>query len=89
MSEYGNKALAWEALKNTRNPEFVAIKYGFPVDDLRKALEKLPHEKPMFRRLVEDSVTPRRPSFKRPGELLPETLQRETVPREPGCDDDL
>lgn len=85
MSEVGNKALAWAALKQTRNPEFVSIRYGFPVEDLRKALEKLPNEEPMFRRLAKPSAAPRSKLFDRPRDLLPETVSRERIP---GEDDD-
>lgn len=88
MSEHGNKALAWEALKQTRNPEFVSIRYGFPVEDLRKALEKLPNEIPMFKRLAKPSASPRSELFDRPRDLLPPAIQSETLPREPGCDDE-
>ena len=85
MGEIGNRELAWEALKQTRNPEFVSVRYGFPVEDLRKALEKLPDEQPMFRRLADHSAKNGRENFRRPNDLLPPIAQRERVP---GEDDD-
>jgi len=44
------KRNAFELLKQTRNPEYVALRYGYPVEDLRKALEKIPGESKTFNR---------------------------------------
>ena len=36
---------AWQLLKQTRNPEYVAARYGYSVAKMRRALENIPDEK--------------------------------------------
>lgn len=48
-----HRELAWELLKQTRNPEYVSARYGFPVNVLKKALEKMPDDKSTYTRLKE------------------------------------
>ena len=79
------RELAWELLKQTRNPAYVSLRYEFPVDVLEKALERIPDEKPTWKRIREIAELDRPGNFKRPGEILPETIQSERIP---GEDDD-
>ena len=99
MSEYrkqeaskARKRLAWELLQDTRNPEYVALRYGYPVEDLRKALATIPedtegpHVRSSAARTCHDTI-------KRAAEAIPPGLfgkRAAPVPeREPGSDDDL
>lgn len=80
------RELAWQLLKNTRNPDYVAARYDIPVESLRAALEKIPDEEPLHRRLARNrrihSAHVRNPET-RASEALP------PIEREPGSDDDL
>ena len=49
------RRLAWELLKQTRNPEYVALRYDFPVANMRAALEQLPDEEPLWKTLQGDN----------------------------------
>ena len=75
------RKLAWELLKNTRNPEYVALRYEFPVQAMRDALAKMPDEEPLWKRLQGEQNRfkgkPRTHNFD------------DLVEREPGSDDDL
>lgn len=76
------RRLAWELLKQTRNPTYVALRYGFPKETLEAALEKIP-----IQQTAPSRSAPARTihsSLKRASELLPKNLGRE-----PGEDDDL
>jgi hypothetical protein len=84
------KQQAWSLLKQTRNPLYVSLRYGFPVEDLERALEKIPNEEPLHKRLA------RRGAHSR-GDESHETMRtgaelaRQAAPprsREPGEDDD-
>lgn len=35
------RELAWQLLKSTRNPEYVALRYGYTIAQMRAALETL------------------------------------------------
>lgn len=74
------RRLAWESLKNTRNPEYVALRYGFTVQAMREALAKLPDEKPLWQQLQS-------PQCRAKGNAPPPPVPQ--VEREPGEDDDL
>lgn len=78
------RRLAWELLKQTRNPTYVALRYGYPVETMQKALEKIPDDsgRPVTRSAPADAI---HSSIKRARELIPETCRT----REPGEDDDL
>lgn len=78
------KRLAWELLKQTRNPVYVSLRYDFPVEDLEKALEKIPDDtgRPFKR---SDSAARIYSGLRRAGEVLPPIAQS----REPGEDDDI
>lgn len=67
------RAIAWQALKETRNPEYVAMRYNFPVSKMRDALAKIPDEKPLYR-VLED----RKPSAKRGVPRTAKSLLSET-----------
>ena len=76
---------AWELLKDTRNPEYVALRYDYPVETMRKALAKIPPDTPApFRRSPGAEAC--HSTIRRASELIPETLRRSRVP---GEDDDL
>lgn len=78
------KRLAFELLKQTRNPTYVSLRYGFPVADLEKALEKIPDTTARsYRR--SDSAARIYAGLRRAGTLLPNFEKS----REPGEDDDL
>lgn len=74
------RRLAWESLKNTRNPEYVALRYGFTVTAMREALAKLPDEEPLWVRLQP-------PQTRHKGTAAGATVP--PIEREPGSDDDL
>lgn len=85
------RQLAWKLLKQTRNATYVAMRYGYDIDTMEKALEKIPEEEPLHRKLAKraDRDAPllgRASEPRRASEALPETLQ---APREPGSDDEL
>jgi len=85
------RELAWQLLKETRNPEYVALRYGYPVETMRAALEKIPNEKSVYqkeqeRRRRQHTAARSHSSLKRASELVPENVRRS---REPGEDDDL
>ncbi len=90
------KELAWESLKETRNPEYVSLRFGYPVEDLRKALEKIPDAEPLNKRLagLERKHYAKRANtaLKRASDVLPDYQRTEErgppPPREPGCDDE-
>ena len=82
MSDYEQRRKwAWELLKNTRNPEYVALRYDFPVSAMREALAKLPDEEPLWKRLQGEKNRVK----KKGGTVKPPPLPE----REPGSDDDL
>lgn len=88
QAERERRRLAWELLKSTRNPDYVALRYGYPVETMRAALEKIPKEQKPTRR--SPAAARVHSTIKRARELIPETLRRPRVPeREPGSDDDL
>ena len=74
------RRLAWELLKQTRNPEYVALRYEIPVANLRAALEQIPDEEPLWQRLQSPQT---RWKGTRPSQ------SEIAVEREPGSDDDL
>jgi hypothetical protein len=74
------RRLAWELLKQTRNPEYVALRYDFPVANMRAALEQIPDQEPLWKTLQRDE---NKWKSSRPGKTeIP-------LEREPGSDDDL
>lgn len=74
-------------MKATRNPEYVAMRYDFPVANMRAALEKIPNEEPLWQRLQPPQC---RWKGTRPGAARNDVLGDLGTPeREPGCDDDL
>lgn len=38
------RELAWKLLKQTRNPEYVAMRYGYTIKQMRDALETITDE---------------------------------------------
>ena len=76
---------AWEMLRTTRNADYVALRFDYPVEKMRAALEKIPHVKtPDF---VRSASAERAFHNAKPiGDLMPETVTRARVP---GEDDDL
>lgn len=76
------RRLAWELLKQTRNPTYVSLRYGFPLEALEKALEGMPPIEPIRERSA--SADAIHSTFKRASELIPEA----TGAREPGEDDE-
>lgn len=79
---------AWLALKQTRNPLYVAMRYGYSVEIMEKALEKIPESKTANRQRskLANSARSRDHGTPRASELLPEFAPRS---RQPGEDDDL
>lgn len=67
---------AWELLKQTRNPEYVSLRYEIPVEKLRAALESMPNEEPLHKRLARRGAHSRRDAIRedgnRPGGGAPE-----------------
>ena len=89
------RQLAWKLLKQTRNPTYVAMRYGYEIDTMEKALAKIPEEESVYQKLKRraDSAPPildrgkpdaARGAEKKLGDLLPDT----SPGREPGSDDD-
>lgn len=74
------RQLAWELLQQTRNPKYVALRYGYPIETMEKALEKVPEKPAAFNR--SDSAASVHSAIKRASELLPENLRRSRVPGE-------
>lgn len=88
------RQLAWQALKHTRNPEYVAIRYGYDVDTMREALAKIPEQEPTYKRLARSDYgkateRPRANEPRRASEFLPSKSAPPPTEREPGCDDDI
>lgn len=76
------RELAWKALKTTRNPLYVAMRYGYPVAVMQAALDKLPP--PQVGRGRVDDPTPASTGTDEPrraSEVLPDSL-RAGKPRE-------
>jgi hypothetical protein len=93
------KQQAWSLLKQTRNPLYVSLRYGFPVEDLERALEKIPNEEPLHKRLARRGAHSRgdesHETMRTGAELVDEmggighTQPPESPPgREPGEDDE-
>ena len=83
------RQLAWKLLKETRNPVYVGMRYGYDPAILEKALETIPAEEPLHRKLAQRAnntppLLDRGKPEKRLGDLLPDT----SPGREPGSDDD-
>lgn len=79
------RQLAWELLKQTRNPQYVAARYDFPLETMERALEKIPEPKPIEkRRMYKPPARSDDSSLKRASELIPEMARS----REPGEDDE-
>ena len=76
------KRLAWQLLKQTRNPTYVSLRYGFSVEALEKALEGIPETSERVER--SDSAKSIISTFKSGRELIPEAAKT----REPGEDDE-
>ncbi len=87
------RQLAWELLKKNRNPEYVALRYGYPVSLMREALAKLEQMeadsgKPEKIELRSGKVVPN-PSigggsdFTRAGDALPKAFNRQALAVEP------
>lgn len=79
------RKLAWELLKQTRNAEYVALRYDYPIDTMKEALE---HVEKQYGPRPPDTHPAgyRNPDFKRPTKVLPETSE---ITRVPGEDGDL
>ena len=76
---------AWEMLRVTRNADYVALRFGYTVEKMRAALEKIPHVKaPDFVRSA--AAGNALSNMARMVDVIPETLARSRVP---GEDDDL
>ena len=39
------RELAWDLLKETRNPTYVAMRYGYSIAQMEEALAKIPEKK--------------------------------------------
>jgi hypothetical protein len=82
------RELAWELLKQTRNATYVAMRYGYDIETMEKALSKIPEDESLHRKLNPRGYGPPplldRGKPKQASEALPESYRRE-----PGSDDDL
>lgn len=38
------RQLAWDLLKESRNPAYVALRYGYSIQEMEQALEKIPQK---------------------------------------------
>lgn len=84
------RELAWELLKVTRNPEYVALRYGYPISTMREALAKIPKEEPAFKKLSRPGYGKATEQHRNGYGKSAAELAREAMPsREPGEDDDL
>ena len=83
-----HRELAWALLKETRNPEYVALRYGYPIEKMREALGRIPYEKPLHQRLTElhDKATGRHEQSASEADVLASTERSERVP---GEDDEI
>ncbi len=66
---------AWELLKQTRNAKYVALRYGYPIETMEKALEQIPDDsgvKPDRSPSAETAHS----TIKRAVDVLPETLRK-------------
>lgn len=87
------RELAWLLLKQTRNPEYVALRYGYNVETMREALKKIPA--PPDGHLPGlgvgyNSNGTRYKSGKRLADHMPKIdREKPEVEREPGSDDEL
>ena len=87
QSALTKRELAWNALKQTRNPDYVAVRYGFPVETMRQALEKIPDNRvPQPATSRHNSAVGRNAEMLTAGDALPGITQRSRIP---GEDDDL
>lgn len=67
------KRQAWELLKQTRNPKYVALRYGYDIETMEKALEKIPPGDTEQRRsTAAESI---HSTIKRASEFIPKTLR--------------
>jgi hypothetical protein len=78
------RELAWELLKQTRNAPYVALRYGYDIETMEAALEKIPTSSEP-RGKANNSDKRKHSPLKRARDLLPEV----TRSRVPGEDDDL
>lgn len=82
------RALAWELLKQTRNPQYVAMRYDYPLETMERALESIPEEKTVYQQTHGRRNSPPArtddSSLKRASESIPEMART----REPGEDDE-
>lgn len=85
---------AWELLQDTRNPEYVALRYGYPIETMREALKKIPEpeQRPFKRSPAAEAC---HNQLQRIGEIVPpgafgkRAASSRVRSREPGEDDDL
>lgn len=82
------RQLAWEALKAGQNPTYVAMRYGYDVETMQKAAEKLGNPEPKDIPGARDrraAARNERGPIKRASEVLPSVTRKQ---REPGEDDE-
>ena len=77
------RQLAWDLLKQTRNAPYVALRYGFDIETMEKALEKIPpdDDRPRERSVTADGI---RSQLRHASTLLDPIAKG----REPGQDDE-
>lgn len=46
LNSDARRAIAWQALIDTRNPEYVSVRYNYPLEAMQAALEKIPKDPP-------------------------------------------
>ena len=79
------RELAWQALKETRNPQYVALRYDYPLETMQAALAKLPDEPTLREKLAAKDSQRKHQHARKVADYLPEP----TRAREPGEDDDI
>lgn len=83
LKSKARRALAWDALRTTRNPEYVAVRYNYPVKTMRDALAKIPETETVYQVLQKRkhplANTVSGPTRAR--DLLPETCGGSSVPK--------
>jgi len=95
LPEKARRALAWELLKQTRNPEYVALRYEYPIDTMREALKRIPEHEPIYNKLQRINNPAARNYCANPGRKIDaiiedgigEILDNAKPSREPGEDD--
>ncbi len=84
QAERARRRAAWDLLKQSRNPEYVSLRFGYTVQQMRDALAKIPADS-NCKPVRSPSAKIAHSAIKRASELVPETLRRSRIP---GEDDD-